>query len=65
MPERSRATRSLDSWRTFVLGTDGFNMAETREPLRRHFEVDAEQNVVGTLSQLAKQGAIGVDQVAK
>ena len=58
----------LDPWipgGLFVLGTDGFGRSETREPLRRHFEVDAECIVVGTLSQLAKQGAIGVDRVAK
>ena len=58
----------LDPWipgGLFVLGTDGFGRSETREPLRRHFEVDAECIVVGTLSQLAKQGAIGVDRVSK
>jgi pyruvate dehydrogenase E1 component len=58
----------LDPWipgGLFVLGTDGFGRSETREPLRRHFEVDAECIVVGTLSQLAKQGAIGADRVAK
>jgi pyruvate dehydrogenase E1 component len=58
----------LDPWipgGLFVLGTDGFGRSETRGVLRRHFEVDAECIVVGTLSQLAQRGAIGADQVAK
>ena len=45
--------------RPFVpLGTDGFGRSDTREALRRHFEVDAEHVVVATLSTLAQQGAL-------
>jgi pyruvate dehydrogenase E1 component len=58
----------LDPWipgGLFVLGTDGFGRSETRGVLRRHFEVDAECIVVGTLSRLAEQGAIGAQQVAQ
>ena len=58
----------LDPWipgGLFTLGTDGFGRSETRGPLRRHFEVDAECIVVGVLYQLAQRGVIGADQVAK
>jgi pyruvate dehydrogenase E1 component len=44
--------------RFFPLGTDGFGRSETREALRRFFEVDAECVVVATLHQLALQGAV-------
>ena len=40
----------------FVLGTDGMGRSETREALRRHFEVDAESITIATLSRLAKAG---------
>ncbi|MEM7482994.1 MAG: pyruvate dehydrogenase (acetyl-transferring), homodimeric type [Acidobacteriota bacterium] len=42
----------------FPLGTDGFGRSETREALRRFFEVDAAHVVVGTLSCLARKGEI-------
>ena len=35
------------------LGTDGFGRSDTREALRRHFEVDAENIAVATLHSLA------------
>jgi len=35
------------------LGTDGFGRSDTREALRRHFEVDAESIAVATLHSLA------------
>ena len=34
------------------LGTDGFGRSDTREALRRHFEIDAEHIVVATLAAL-------------
>ena len=40
----------------FVLGTDGMGRSETREALRRHFEVDAESITIATLSRLAAAG---------
>jgi len=52
----------LDPWipgGLFALGTDGFGRSESRGPLRRHFEVDAECIAVGTLWRLARTGAIG------
>jgi len=58
----------LDPWipgGLFVMGTDGFGRSETRGPLRRHFEVDAECIAVGTLSRLAAAGAVGKHVVAE
>jgi pyruvate dehydrogenase E1 component len=40
------------------LGTDGFGRSDTREALRRHFEIDAEHIVAATLSSLAREGEI-------
>ncbi len=41
-----------------TLGTDGFGRSDTRERLRRFFEVDAELTAVATLSALAQRGLI-------
>ncbi|QDF65889.1 pyruvate dehydrogenase (acetyl-transferring), homodimeric type [Shewanella sp. SNU WT4] len=41
-----------------VLGTDGFGRSDSRENLRRHFEVNASYVVVAALSELAKRGDI-------
>ncbi|NUS74240.1 MAG: pyruvate dehydrogenase (acetyl-transferring), homodimeric type [Corynebacteriales bacterium] len=43
------------------LGTDGFGLSDTREALRRHFQVDAESIVVATLNSLAQEGTIESD----
>jgi len=52
--------------RPFVpLGTDGFGRSDTREALRRHFEVDAEHIVVATLSALFQQGQLPAGVVAR
>jgi pyruvate dehydrogenase E1 component len=40
----------------FALGTDGMGRSESRQALRRHFEVDAECITVAALYQLKKQG---------
>ena len=42
----------------FCLGTDGMGRSESRENLRRHFEVDAQSVVIATLYQLAKDGKV-------
>ncbi|MDZ4817466.1 MAG: pyruvate dehydrogenase (acetyl-transferring), homodimeric type [Planctomycetota bacterium] len=58
----------LDPWTPgglFVLGTDGFGRSETRGPLRRHFEVDAECITVATLYRLAETGKIDRNVVAQ
>lgn len=47
------------------LGTDGFGPSDTREALRRHFEVDAANIVVATLSLLAGEGTVGHDVVGQ
>jgi pyruvate dehydrogenase E1 component len=41
-----------------TLGTDGFGRSDTRDRLRRFFEIDTPFIVLGTLSALAKQGAV-------
>ena len=48
-----------------TLGTDGFGRSDTRERLRRFFEVDAEMTVIATLSALARRGAVDRELVAK
>ncbi|CAN5430624.1 pyruvate dehydrogenase (acetyl-transferring), homodimeric type [soil metagenome] len=48
-----------------VLGTDGFGRSDTREALRRHFEVDAGHVVVATLSALAAEGTVKASVVTK
>lgn len=44
-----------------VLGADGFGRSDTRESLRRYFEVDKEHVVVAALAGLAKVGKISAD----
>ena len=46
------------------LGTDGYGFSDTREALRRHFEVDAAHIVVAVLDGLAMTGAVTGDVVA-
>jgi pyruvate dehydrogenase E1 component len=41
-----------------ALGTDGFGRSDTRERLRRFFEVDAESTVIATLYALAEKGQL-------
>jgi pyruvate dehydrogenase E1 component len=48
-----------------VLGTDGYGCSDTRENLRRHFEVDAEHIVVATLSALAEWGDVKPEAVSE
>jgi pyruvate dehydrogenase E1 component len=47
------------------LGTDGFGRSDTRQALRRHFEVDAEHIVVATLAALARAGQVEPQVVAQ
>ncbi len=49
----------------YTLGTDGFGRSDTREALRRFFEVDAEFIVIATLTQLVEQGKIEKSVVSK
>jgi pyruvate dehydrogenase E1 component len=45
------------------LGTDGFGRSDTRDALRRFFEVDAAAITVAALSELARRGTIEPAQV--
>ena len=47
------------------LGTDGFGRSDTRENLRRHFEIDAEHIVVAALAALADSGDLKPEAVAE
>ena len=46
------------------LGTDGFGRSDTRDVLRRFFEVDAAHVVVAVLHSLAAEGAVPPGAVA-
>jgi pyruvate dehydrogenase E1 component len=48
-----------------TLGTDGFGRSDTRERLRRFFEVDTESIVIATLGALAQRGSIARSLVAR
>jgi pyruvate dehydrogenase E1 component len=48
-----------------TLGTDGFGRSDTRESLRRFFEVDAASIVIATLYALAEKGQVERAVVAK
>jgi pyruvate dehydrogenase E1 component len=45
------------------LGTDGFGRSDTREDLRRHFEVDAPHIVAAALHALARGGEMKAERV--
>jgi pyruvate dehydrogenase E1 component len=46
-----------------VLGTDGFGRSDTRENLRRHFEVDRHHIVIAALRALMEEGKVTVAAV--
>ncbi|KGK12719.1 pyruvate dehydrogenase (acetyl-transferring), homodimeric type [Vibrio navarrensis] len=48
-----------------VLGTDGFGRSDSRDNLRRHFEVNAGYVVVAALNELAKRGEVEKSVVAE
>ncbi len=57
----------IDPWipgGLFSLGTDGFGRSETRENLRRHFEVDAQCVALAALYRLAEMGQFDRAKVA-
>jgi len=47
-----------------VLGCDGMGRSETREALRRHFEVDAESITIAALHRLHRRGELDATTVA-
>ncbi len=60
--EQVRAFVPAQSYR--VLGTDGFGRSDSRENLRRHFEVNEGYIVVAALTELAKLGQVDKALVA-
>ncbi|HES76440.1 MAG TPA: pyruvate dehydrogenase (acetyl-transferring), homodimeric type, partial [bacterium] len=63
VPEQIRAY--LPGKRYVTLGTDGFGRSDTREALRRFFEVDRWNIVVATLKALADEGALPASKVTE
>jgi pyruvate dehydrogenase E1 component len=56
--------RYLPAGRPFIpLGTDGMGRSDTREALRRHFEVDTGHIVLAVLNGLHEAGDIGAEVV--
>ena len=51
------------SWSS--LGTDGFGRSDTREALRRFFQVDAENITAAAVSQLARSGRMDVKEARR
>ncbi len=51
--------------RYVTLGTDGYGRSDTRERLRRFFEVDAESIAVAALDALRQDGALPAAEVAR
>jgi pyruvate dehydrogenase E1 component len=49
----------------FALGTDGFGRSDSRENLRRFFEVDAESVVIAVLYSLCRRRKMGKTAVAR
>ena len=54
--DQVRAFMPSESYK--VLGTDGFGRSDSRENLRRHFEVNAGYVVVAALTELEKLGKV-------
>jgi pyruvate dehydrogenase E1 component len=61
--EQVRAFMPTESYK--VLGTDGYGRSDSRENLRRHFEVNAGYVVVAALTELAKRGDVEKSVVAE
>lgn len=51
--------------RLVTLGTDGFGRSDSREELRRHFEVDAQHIAFAAISTLARDGKVDKKTVSK
>jgi len=51
--------------RYVVLGTDGFGRSDTREKLRRFFEVDRYYVAVAALKALADEGTVPMAKVGE
>ena len=55
----------LEASRFVALGTDGFGRSDTREQLRRHFEVDRAHIALAALDALADAGSVPRELVVK
>jgi len=55
--------RFVPSRRFMPLGTDGMGRSDTREALRKHFEIDAEHIVVAALAELGRDGKVAMSTV--
>ena len=51
--------------RLVTLGTDGFGRSDTRENLRRHFEIDAAHITFAALSELHRRGEVDRSVIEK
>ena len=51
--------------RLVSLGTEGYGMSDTREALRRHFEIDRESIVIGALDALYRDGKLDAKKVSR
>jgi len=49
----------------YTLGTDGFGRSDSREALRRHFEVDRHHIVVTALTGLADEDSVPVSKISE
>ena len=66
MKEVANQVRPFVEGRRYVaLGTDGFGLSDTREALRKYFEVDRHHIVLAALTALARDGAIGFEKAAE
>jgi pyruvate dehydrogenase E1 component len=57
--------RAFVPQRYVVLGADGYGRSDTREKLRRHFEVDRYCVAVAALKALADEGALKPQAVSE
>ena len=57
--------RAFVPQRFVALGTDGFGRSDSREALRRHFEVDRHYVVLATLKALADDGKLPASKAAE
>jgi len=62
-PEQIR--RLIPQRNLSILGTDGFGRSDSRQALRRFFEVDRQQIVIAALKGLADEGTIPMKQVTE
>jgi pyruvate dehydrogenase E1 component len=65
MKEFADQIRAFVPQRFVALGTDGFGRSDSREALRRHFEVDRHYVVLAALKALADDGKLPASKAAE